>query len=86
VGDSKHRLEDLLGAEMISFAYPYGEVDRRVRSAVSDAGYKLAFTAIFGVNWWNDPLCQRRAEVNDKTGLGDFMRKLRYGRRFRGAF
>jgi peptidoglycan/xylan/chitin deacetylase (PgdA/CDA1 family) len=86
VGDSKHRLEDLLGAEVISFAYPYGEVDRRVRSAVSDAGYKLAFTAIPGVNWWNDPLCQRRAEVNDTTGLLDFMCELRYGRNFRGGF
>ena len=84
VGDSKHRLEDLLGAEVISFAYPYGEVDRRVRSAVSDAGYKLAFTAIPGVNWWNDPLCQRRAEVNDTTGLLDFMCELRHGRNFRG--
>ena len=79
VGDSKHRLEDLLGVEVVSFAYPYGGVDGRVRAAVADAGYRLAFTIEPGVNWWNDPLCQRRAEVNDGTGVADFLFKLRYG-------
>jgi len=79
VCDSKHRLEDLLGVEVTSFAYPFGGVDRRVRSAVANAGYKLAFTTLPGVNWWNDPLCQRRAEVNAHTTVSDFAWKLRNG-------
>ncbi len=79
VRDSKSRLEDMLGLEVASFAYPFGGVDRRVRSAVADAGYKLAFTTLPGLNWWNDPLCQRRAEVNDLTSTLDFIFKLRNG-------
>ncbi len=79
VRDSKHRLEDLLGVEITSFAYPYGGVDMRVRSAVAEAGYKVAFTIKSGLNWWNDPLCQRRADVNDYTSLVDFLSQLRNG-------
>lgn len=79
VTNSKHRLEDLLGVEISSFAYPYGGVDRRVRSAVARAGYKLAFTTLPGLNWWNDPLCLPRAEVNDWTSTFDFVLKLRAG-------
>lgn len=89
VGDSKRRLEDLLGVEVISFAYPYGGVDDRVRAAVAEAGYRLAFTAEPGANPANDPLRQRRAEVNDSTGVANFLFKLRYGRDVRvtlGAF
>ena len=81
VCDSKHRLEDMLGVEVASFAYPFGGVDRRVRSAVADAGYKVAFTTLPGVNWWNDPLCQRRGDVNDHTSVLDFAFKLRAGDR-----
>ena len=77
--ESKRRLEDALGVEITSFAYPYGGVDRRVRSAVAEAGYKLAFTTAPGPNWWNDPLCQRRAEVNEHTSLLDFAFQLRTG-------
>ncbi len=79
VRDSKHRLEDLLGVEITSFAYPYGGVDMRVRSAVADAGYKVAFTTMPGENWWNDPLCQRRADVRDYTSVIDFLVQLRTG-------
>lgn len=79
VSDSKHRLEDLLGLEVMSFAYPFGRVDGRVRGAVVDAGCRLAFTAEPGLNSSNDPLCQRRAEVNDTTSAADFLFKLQYG-------
>jgi peptidoglycan/xylan/chitin deacetylase (PgdA/CDA1 family)/GT2 family glycosyltransferase len=84
--DSKHRLEDALGGEVVSFAYPRGGVDQRVRSAVADAGYKLAFTTIPGLNFWNDPLCQRRAEINGHTSLLDFISMLRAGRPAASAF
>ena len=79
VSESKHRLEDALGAEVASFAYPYGGVDRRVRAAVAEAGYKLAFTTLPGPNWWNDPLCQHRAEVSENTSMFDFAYQLRTG-------
>lgn len=86
VSDSKHRLEDALGAEVTSFAYPSGGVDRRVRSVVAEAGFKLAFTTRPGMNWWNDPLCQRRAEINEGTSFLDFRFQLRTGYGFTRTF
>lgn len=83
--DSKHRLEDALDVEVTSFAYPCGGVDRRVRSVVAEAGYKSAFTIRPGLNWWNDPLCQTRAEVNDYTSVLDFAAQLRTGYGFTQA-
>jgi peptidoglycan/xylan/chitin deacetylase (PgdA/CDA1 family)/GT2 family glycosyltransferase len=82
VSDSRHRLQDMLGTEVSSFAYPFGGVDRRVRAAVADAGYKVAFSTMPGSNWWNDPLCQLRAEVNEQTTLLDFFCQMRSGRTF----
>lgn len=79
VTESKQRLEDLLGSEITSFAYPFGGVDRRVRSAVVTAGYQSAFTVLPGTNWWNDPHGQRRAEVNDYTSSIDFAWRIRTG-------
>lgn len=89
VGDSKHRLEDLLGVEVNSFAYPFGAVDERVRDAVAQTGYRLAFTTEPGTNFQMDPLLQRRAEVNNSTSIADFLFKLHYGHGVRvtlGAF
>lgn len=79
VSDSRQKLEDLLGVEVACFAYPYGDVDDRVHAAVAEAGYQLAFTADPGTNLQSDPLLQRRAEVNDATGVADFLFKLHYG-------
>ncbi len=84
VGDSKRRLEDLLGTEVTTFAYPFGGVDQRVRAAVADAGYGLAFTVAPGLNWWSDPLCLPRADINENCGLPDFAMQLRTGFTVRG--
>lgn len=83
VRDSKRKLEDLLGVEVNSFAYPFGGVDRRVRAAVAQAGYKLAFTTLPGINRWNDPLSQRRADIHNQTTPFELRLHLRYGRGFR---
>ncbi len=79
VEDSKSRLEDILGAPVTSFAYPCGRVDQRTRAAVAEAGYEFAFTTRPGVNWWNDPLCQNRAEVRDSDSFLSFLLKLHTG-------
>ena len=79
VRDSKHRIEDMLGTEVTCFAYPFGGVDRRVRAAVADAGYRLAFTSIPGQNWWNDPLCLRRVNLGEEDTFLDLALKVRTG-------
>jgi len=66
VCDSKARLEDLLGAEVDSFAYPYGGVDARVRAMVAEAGYATAMTTAWGANLWRDPLLLRRIELSER--------------------
>jgi peptidoglycan/xylan/chitin deacetylase (PgdA/CDA1 family) len=42
IGGSKRALEDKLGAEVLSFAYPFGFYNKAVRSLVEEAGYKSA--------------------------------------------
>ncbi len=79
VGESKRKLEDLLGAGVDWFAYPYGEVDRRVRSAVVEAGYKAAVTTEPGLNGWQDPLALKRLEIGEVDTPLDFALKVELG-------
>jgi GT2 family glycosyltransferase/peptidoglycan/xylan/chitin deacetylase (PgdA/CDA1 family) len=65
VADSRHQLEDLLGEQVNTFAYPFGYLNQRVRAAVIEAGYKLAFTTVPGMNHWQDPYAIRRTEFNE---------------------
>jgi peptidoglycan/xylan/chitin deacetylase (PgdA/CDA1 family) len=83
VTDSKSRLEDLLGAEVICFSYPYGRVDERVRAAVAKAGYKMAMTTEPGLSYWDDPLTVKRIGLSERDLLADFLLKLRTGRSLR---
>lgn len=48
IADSKHKLEDLIGREVVAFSYPYGEYDERVIAAVAEAGYKYAVSTKLG--------------------------------------
>ncbi len=83
VHDSKKLLEDLLGTPVDWFAYPYGDVDRRVRAAVLEAGYKAAVTTNAGFNLWQDPLALNRFEVSDSDWLLDFVLKIATGHNYR---
>lgn len=44
IRQSREKIEDLLGQEVISFAYPYGGETARTREIVAQAGYKYATT------------------------------------------
>lgn len=79
VSDSKKRLEDMLGDEVSTFAYPFGETNRRVRAAVIEAGYKLAFTTTEGLNIWQDPFAILRTEINERVAPWSYGIKLRTG-------
>jgi len=83
VRDSKSRLEDLLGAEVPCFSYPYGAVDMRVRAAVARAGYKVAVSTREGLNGWEDRLCLKRVNVCDTDTMLEFRLKLARGIDFR---
>jgi len=48
VAGSRQALEDLLGAPVDLFAYPYGHYDQGVREAVADAGYRAGYSFLNG--------------------------------------
>lgn len=80
LNDSKHTLEDMLGTEITSFAYPYGAWDERCARAVARAGYTGACTTRTG---WalrdRDPYGLRRLTVFNHDTTSSFARKLHFG-------
>ena len=44
--DSKRYCEDLVGAAVSSFAYPFGAYDSNIRAAVIAAGYRFACSTV----------------------------------------
>jgi peptidoglycan/xylan/chitin deacetylase (PgdA/CDA1 family) len=80
VSESKAILEDLLGDEITTFAYPSGAVNERVRNAVAEAGYRTAFTTSDGVNDWTDLLMLNRTSVGEMHSMQEIHLKLRTGR------
>lgn len=64
VGGALRELEQRLPGSSRIFAYPYGDVDDRVRAAVDAGGYALAYTTRPGLNGvGTDPLSLRRISV-----------------------
>lgn len=85
VVESKARLEEKLGYEMIAFAYPWGEgaYDEGVRRAVRDAGYRYDFGVRRGITRLpydpaSGPL--RRLDINLGTSALDFHLSVTRGR------
>lgn len=78
--DSKAALEDALGSEISSLAYPYGAWDERCVNAVRGAGYRAACTTRTG---WalrdGDPFQLRRLTLFNTDTPGSLARKLCFG-------
>jgi peptidoglycan/xylan/chitin deacetylase (PgdA/CDA1 family) len=78
--DSKAALEDALGSEISSFAYPYGAWDTRCANAVREAGYRAACTTQTG---WalrdGNPYQLRRLTVFNTDTTSSLARKLYFG-------
>lgn len=79
LSDSKAALEDMLGAPVGSFAYPYGDWDERCAHAVARAGYAAACTTRTG---WalrdQDPYRLRRLTVLNTDTASSLARKLSF--------
>jgi len=76
--ESTEILEELLGEKMISFAYPYGDLNDRVKQIVEETGYKFGVATDSGSVCFSDDLFQiRRIGIFPNiTNLG-FKRKIR---------
>lgn len=78
--DSKAVLEDALGNEISSFAYPYGAWDARCANAVREAGYRAACTTRTGWILRDSNSYQlRRLTVFNTDTTGSLARKLCFG-------
>lgn len=76
---NKKELEEIVGEEVISFAYPYGHQTIRVQEMTKKAGYKFAVSTDSGTGRISDNFFDIRRTAIDKTSLLDFLRKLSPG-------
>lgn len=83
--ESKKRLEDKLGAEMLAFAYPYGAGAYRpeVRASALQAGYRFDFSVKQGISalpWNREQAPVRRILVRGDDTSCDFHLNMTRGR------
>ena len=79
--ESRARLEDLLGAPVTTFCYPYGAFDDRSVEAVREAGYRAATVIRSGIPPdLSDPFRLRRVPVRGTDPLLDLSLALTRGR------
>ena len=83
--DSKNRLEDILGGEVVSFSYPYGDYDDRVLAASIEAGYDYAVTTKLGIVGGNSIFEIPRVNVRWNAIGPLLMRKINRARRASGV-
>ena len=78
IADSKRQLESLFGTEVITFVYPYGYMDGRVRNMVRRAGYKLARKVGPGTpNLWVEPYRIPEVELRIQARLPEIISHIR---------
>jgi peptidoglycan/xylan/chitin deacetylase (PgdA/CDA1 family) len=81
VAGSKKRLENILGAPVVSFCYPFGDFDDRVVEAVKSAGYRAATVVRGAISPdLSDPFRITRVAVRGTDRLLDFRLALTRGR------
>ena len=74
--ESKHSLEQILGSEVISFAYPYGSLHASIKPLVGEAGYRFAVAADTGpFEIYDDFFEIRRTQVFPWTSRIGFWKK-----------
>ncbi|MGL5981966.1 MAG: polysaccharide deacetylase family protein [Cetobacterium sp.] len=76
--ESKKATEKKYGIKLISFAYPYGHLDKESSEIVRDAGYEFAVSTDTGTGFITDDLFNIRRSGIDKTSIFDFLRKISY--------
>lgn len=74
---SKQKIEELVGQQVISFAYPSGQYNDQVVAATKDAGYKFAVTTDNGLGSLRDNLfTQKRIRISGSDNLEEVFSKI----------
>ncbi|MFM5560765.1 polysaccharide deacetylase family protein [Aeromonas rivipollensis] len=75
---NKERLERLLGYPLLSFAYPYGDLNESAKAEACAAGYRYAVATNSGPRAMHrDPLQIRRIAIFPRTDMFGLWRKIR---------
>ncbi|MGL5088728.1 MAG: polysaccharide deacetylase family protein [Cetobacterium sp.] len=75
--DSKNNIEKTIGETLLSFAYPYGDLNEEVKNIVKEAGYEFAVSTDSGdINFSEDLLQIRRIGIFPTNNIFNFKRKV----------
>ena len=75
---NKERLERLLGHPLLSFAYPYGDLNESAKAEACAAGYRYAVATNSGPRTMHrDPFQIRRIAIFPRTDMFGLWRKIR---------
>lgn len=75
--NSKSNIEKIIGKELLSFAYPYGNLNEEVKRIPQEAGYKFAVATDSGSIVFSDDLFEiRRIGIFPTNNLFNFKRKV----------
>ncbi|MDX7742776.1 polysaccharide deacetylase family protein [Aeromonas dhakensis] len=78
IQENKRQLESLLGHPLLSFAYPYGDMDESVKAQAMAAGYRFAVATNSGPRAMHqDPFRIRRIAIFPRTDVFGLWRKIR---------
>lgn len=80
ISQSKQRIEEVIGASVNYFAYPYGQYSQQAVEMVKKYGFKIACTTDSGFNnKTTNPLRLKRIEVYGADSVRNLTNKLRFG-------
>ncbi|PNO53677.1 polysaccharide deacetylase [Aeromonas hydrophila] len=78
IQENKRQLEALLGHPLLSFAYPYGDMDESAKEQAVTAGYRFAVATNSGPRAMHqDPFRIRRIAIFPRTDVFGLWRKIR---------
>lgn len=78
IQENKRQLETLLGYPLLSFAYPYGDMDESAKVQAMAAGYRFAVATNSGPRAMHqDPFRIRRIAIFPRTDVFGLWRKIR---------
>jgi peptidoglycan/xylan/chitin deacetylase (PgdA/CDA1 family) len=77
ISRSKQSIETLLNEEILSFAYPFGQVSKKLEKIVAECGFKFGCGEYSGPPKFGDNLYDiRRITINHHTSIFQFLLKI----------